>query len=287
MTALRSDALPPVHECRKHEQEPQNRKREGHSPRFHAIPRGEINGRHDAQKNDGYEQTMQKHKTVLAETTQPQNAADEALAKADPNGLSIHCPNGEQPLEQLSRQVIGPRVSAALTNGAIAKCLLQTDLDLTATRLALREAADRIKAGDLSDAESLLYSQATSLNLLFAEMTRRALNNFNGDGRLFEAAKGYMGIALKAQAQCSRTLETLGSLKNPQTIFAKQANINNGGQQQINNAPRAPASKSEIQQDKVLERPHEERMDTPAQSKTGEGNPALEAMGAGYRSKDD
>ncbi|MFT3673154.1 hypothetical protein [Aestuariivirga sp.] len=171
-----------------------------------------------------------------------------------------------------------------MTNGTIAKSLLKSDLDLSATRLALREAADRIKAGDLSDAESMLYSQATSLNLLFAEMTRRAMNNFNGDARYFEAAKGYMGIALKAQAQCSRTLEALGSLKNPQTIFAKQANINNGGQQQVNNdAAPARAANPENPPNKLLEQSDEHRMDGPAQGEAGEGNSALAPVGEGYR----
>jgi len=31
------------------------------------------------------------------------------------------------------------------------------------------------------------------------------------------------------------TLETLATIKNPPVVFARQANINNGGQQQVNN----------------------------------------------------
>ena len=44
-----------------------------------------------------------------------------------------------------------------------------------------------------------------------------------------------MRMAMKAQSQCRMTIETLATLKNPQVVFAKQANINNGGQQQVNN----------------------------------------------------
>jgi hypothetical protein len=46
--------------------------------------------------------------------------------------------------------------------------------------------------------------------------------------------EGYLRMALKAQNQCRMTLETLATIKNP-PVFTKQANINNGGQQQVNN----------------------------------------------------
>ena len=42
-----------------------------------------------------------------------------------------------------------------------------------------------------------------------------------------------MRMAMKAQNQCRMTLETLATIKNPPVVFAKQANINNGGQQQV------------------------------------------------------
>ena len=44
-----------------------------------------------------------------------------------------------------------------------------------------------------------------------------------------------MRLALKAQSQCRTTIETLTILKNPTTIFARQANIAQGSQQ-VNNA---------------------------------------------------
>jgi hypothetical protein len=46
-----------------------------------------------------------------------------------------------------------------------------------------------------------------------------------------------MRLALKAQGQCRATLETLAVLKNPPTVFAKQANIA-AGAQQVTNTPR-------------------------------------------------
>jgi hypothetical protein len=43
-----------------------------------------------------------------------------------------------------------------------------------------------------------------------------------------------MRMALKAQAQCRATLETLATIKNPSVVFARQANIAQGPQQANN-----------------------------------------------------
>ena len=53
--------------------------------------------------------------------------------------------------------------------------------------------------------------------------------------------EAYLRMAMKAQNQCRMTLETLAMIKNPPTVFAKQANINHGGQQQVNNGAAPPA----------------------------------------------
>ena len=59
-------------------------------------------------------------------------------------------------------------------------------------------------------------------------------------------------------------------MKNPPVVFARQANINNGGQQQVNNGTQAtgagspapaPASNSATEPNKLLEATHGERMD--------------------------
>lgn len=55
---LRSDALPPVNERSKHEQEPQNRKREGQAPRFHTATGGKVDSRHDGEKHNRDQQPM-------------------------------------------------------------------------------------------------------------------------------------------------------------------------------------------------------------------------------------
>ena len=51
-------------------------------------------------------------------------------------------------------------------------------------------------------------------------------------------------LALKAQAQCARTVEVLAAMKNPPIVFAKQANIAHGHQQINNNQPSTYAGKT-------------------------------------------
>jgi len=54
------------------------------------------------------------------------------------------------------------------------------------------------------------------------------------------AAEIYLRLALKAQAQCRTTVETLVEMKNPRPVaFVSQANISNGPQQVNNGTPLA------------------------------------------------
>lgn len=82
-----------------------------------------------------------------------------------------------------------------------------------------------------------------------------------------------MRLALKAQAQCARTIEVLAAMKNPPIVFAKQANITNGNQQ-INNGslPRATTHAGKIinQSNELLEVNHgSEALDIRATKATG------------------
>ena len=79
-------------------------------------------------------------------------------------------------------------------------------------------------SGDMKEPEAMLYSQAHALQAMFANLARTA--HAQPDHPNWESL---MRMALKAQGQCRTTIETLATLKNPPVIFAKQANINNGG----------------------------------------------------------
>ncbi len=113
------------------------------------------------------------------------------------------------------------------------------ELDVTECARALKAGAGAVRAGELSAAESLLSTQAAALNAIFGELARRAALNM---GQHLDVTERYMRLALKAQGQCRATLETLAAIKNPPVVFARQANINNGGQQQVNNGVPAPVA---------------------------------------------
>jgi hypothetical protein len=89
------------------------------------------------------------------------------------------------------------------------------------------EAADAINNGNMEGPERMAISQAKVLEMLFHELLRRGMANL--DSGQFEPL---IRLALRAQAQSAKTLETLAVLKKP-PVFANQVNMAN--QQVINN----------------------------------------------------
>jgi hypothetical protein len=131
---------------------------------------------------------------------------------------------------------LDPAVNAASTvqlfgGGTIGK------LEISETLEAVMKAVTKVRQGDMSGPEAILVSQACALNSIFTEMARRSGLNM---GEYLDASEKYMRLALKAQAQCRATLETLADMKNPPLVIARQANIANGPQQ-VNNGPSLPA----------------------------------------------
>ena len=107
---------------------------------------------------------------------------------------------------------------------------------------------------DLHRLESMLVSQATSLQSIFSDLARKAQAQ-----TYLKHFETYLGLALKAQAQSRATITALGELKNPRhATFVKQANIAHGPQQ-VNNGvmPSDVASLREknqkTEQNKLLE----------------------------------
>jgi hypothetical protein len=129
--------------------------------------------------------------------------------------------------------------------------------------------------------EGLLAGQAIAQNALFTDLARRARTSTTLDR--FER---YLRLAFKAQNQCRATIETLATIKNPPTVFARQANIAHGPQQ-VNNgvaptghisAP-ARAENRQIEQTKQLEPANGERMDGGTADAASGGDPALAPVG--------
>jgi len=149
------------------------------------------------------------------------------------------------------------------------------------------EKAKRVQKNNMSELEATLSAQVGSLDAIFAEMARRAAMNM---GEHLNGTETYMRLALKAQAQCARTIEVLANIKNPPIVYAKQANIANGHQQINNGMPQSgipPAHvEKQIQQNELLSENLNETMDIRGAATPGKVNQAVETLEAKHRRKD-
>jgi hypothetical protein len=160
------------------------------------------------------------------------------------------------------------------------------ELSLTDCAKVLKDTAQGLNDGDLSAAVTMLSSQAVALNAMFGELARRSALNM---GEYIDASERYMRLALKAQTQCRATLETLAAIKNPPVVFARQANINNGGQQQVNNGAARTSTPAGARAGEILSSPNElleesghgrTQLDTPTTAAASRTNQGLEPVGA-------
>jgi hypothetical protein len=105
----------------------------------------------------------------------------------------------------------------------------------------------------------MLTTQAHTLDLLFHRLLRNATANL---GHYPETVERYMRLALKAQAQCRATAETLHEMKYPKPVaFVQQANIANGPQQVNNGQARARAGEFRELPNELLEQTDGKRLD--------------------------
>lgn len=168
-----------------------------------------------------------------------------------------------------------PTFLAATTLIEYAKPFGELDMHCLVDSLAMQTKA--VNAGDLGRAEDMLTAQAHTLDAIFNNLARRAALNM---GEYMQACETYLKLALRAQAQCRATLETLAEIKQPRSIaFVGQANIAHG-HQQVNNAPSCAEEPGKTQS-KLLEEKHGKRLDsrkTGAAVGTDKGVETLEAV---------
>ncbi len=180
-----------------------------------------------------------------------------------------------------SALVLSPEFAAyRVINGAEGQTGIGKDIDVPSIMDQLRDQGAVVNRGDLSQAEAMLMNQATALQSLFSRLAERSLG-CTGLAQ-FEAD---MRLALRAQAQCRATLETLSTIKNPPVIFAKQANVTSGPQQINNGMATTRTQENGIEQSKLLEAQHGNYLDTRATGEASGGNQTLEAVGAIDRAK--
>lgn len=177
--------------------------------------------------------------------------------------------------QNMAEVVTSPELAAyRVIHGAEQKSALGEHIDVPTLMARLREQAAAANGGNLATAEAMLMNQATALQSLFARLAERGMGCENADP--FERN---MRMALRAQAQCRATLETLAAIKNPPVLFARQANVTTGPQQINNGVPTPHAREIEAKQTQLLGADHGERLDTRTAGATSRGNPALATMG--------
>lgn len=161
------------------------------------------------------------------------------------------------------------------------------DLQLENIVAHLTNQRDKLKSKDLSNIEDMLSSQAQSLQAIFTNLSLQATNTDN-----IHYLERLLRLALKAQTQCNRTLETLASLKSPRNYaLVRQANI--GHAVQVNNgyspaqATIADPSESDLknQTNELLEKTDEAWLDPTTTSKAIKSNSKMEAVEKIHRPK--
>ena len=153
--------------------------------------------------------------------------------KRDPNQLTVAGKPGEDQADALARTLLQPTVQAAFTLKEYVTSA--GDVDLSGLIDSLTEQTRACSEGDLKRPEAMLTAQAHTLDAIFNNLARRAINTED-----MNQLEPYLKLALRAQSQCRATWEALATIKNPPVMgYVRQANVAHGPQQ-VNNASVAP-----------------------------------------------
>ncbi|MGJ7552637.1 hypothetical protein ACSFBI_01460 [Variovorax sp. RB3P1] len=197
-------------------------------------------------------------------------ARDEGLTEADDRKLRAQV-NGQMVTDTALNMGL---VAASFSDPRFA---IGDPVEVLGVSDALTVEIERVQAGDLSGVEAMLIAQAISLQNMAARLLSKA-----ADTGTAEALNVFGGLGLRAQAQSRATLATLIDLKFPRaTVFAKNANVANGGPQQVNMSGAAlsgaPArevnSQNKVTSTTLKESANAEVLDAGAARSTGRRHP--------------
>ena len=193
-------------------------------------------------------------------------------------------PSDDEKGRAYARLLTSPELAAHRVVRLMQPKNLADDIDVPTMLATLRDQAAAVRDGDLSRAESMLINQASALQALFVRLTERAMEQSH-----MPNLEGFMRLALRAQAQCRATLETLAVIKNPPVVYARQANVTTGPQQ-INNCgdparPSRAANPANVQNE-LLEHQNADRLDSGTPSTPSRPDSSMEAVGGVDRTED-
>jgi len=177
----------------------------------------------------------------------------------------------------LARTMLEPDLQAAATIHQYAKAS-GDNIDIVDLMVALTEQTSAASSGDLKRAEAMLTAQGHTLDAIFNNIARRAIN-----APYIDHLDCFLKLALRAQSQCRATWETLATIRNPPMMgYVRQANITSGPQQ-VNNTPPDPnhgprAGESPNLQNELLEEKDGEWLDSGTSRTAGRVDPAMAAV---------
>jgi predicted nucleotidyltransferase len=155
---------------------------------------------------------------------------------------------------------------------------IEVETTLLKIKAYLDKQTEDLKKGNIDQLETILYTQAVTLNELFNRQLMLLSFADNSDD-----AQTYSKIALKAQNQCRNTLATLAEIKRPnRTIFVRQQN--NVLNQQLNRTKIELFEKNPANE--LLEKENVERLDIRTEVPPVTINSSMEAMETINRGKD-
>lgn len=207
-------------------------------------------------------------------------AADKALYGRKPAAIELPAELLDDEVRRDATLAANVRLRGAIASRAYAVPMFGEGLDLSTYARLLREQCEAVHRGDLSRVETMLLTQANTLDMIFNQLAFRAQH-----ADYLSQFQAYLSRAFKAQAQSRATVEALAELKNPCPVaFVKQANIANGPQQ-VNNGsappePRARAENPPSRENELLGSSDGERMDGGAAGEAGRSDTTLETVGA-------
>jgi len=112
-------------------------------------------------------------------------------------------------MREIAAQAMDPCVTSSMVVSAFWEEARGSSIDPEAGYDAIQDAVDAVRDGAMAGAKATLVGQAIALNAIFAEMARRGGAML---GRPGNAAERYLKLAMKAQAQCRATLQSLNDI---------------------------------------------------------------------------
>ncbi len=193
------------------------------------------------------------------------------------NTIEIKAKPGDDKNALLAKTATRPTVQAASTISQYTQGF--GELDLMSLVDTLSDQIGAIKEGDIDRSTAMLAAQAHTLDAIFNNLARRAIN-----ADYMDSLDRYLKLALKAQSQCRATWEAVSAIKNPPVVgYVKQANISHGPQQ-VNNSTtledeEPAAEKNQKMKNKLLEEKDGEWMDSGAACTSGRTDQTMAALG--------